>query len=187
MLRVIVSRVVNTLFLVVLLVAPTTLDAQVLVPPMAFDCDAEPGSASTWTTGIKSLDLRVQGTIEFVHLHYQFKWAPVASVLLISTSDAQTGFQFFLQRHKSIDLLQVGIVNPDDPTAQTVILTYPWKGKPLPFTLAMSRSGDVNVTVGDESATLEINNFEQDRLSLACSAADVLFSDIVITPNSDDT
>ena len=181
------SQVVSTLFLVVLLVTSTTLDAQVLVPPMAFDCDAETGSVSTWTTGIKSPALRVQGTIEFDHLHYQFKSAPVTSVLLSSGSNAQTGFQFLLRRHKSLDLLQVGIVDPDDPTAQTVILTYPWKGKPLPFTLAISRSGDVNVTVGDESASLKVNSLKPNQLSLSCSAANVEFSNIVISRNSNDT
>ncbi len=181
------SQFVSMLFLVVLLVTSTNLDAQVLVPPMAFDCDAETGSASTWTTGINSPDLRVRGTIEFNHLHYQFKWAPVTSVLLSSGSNTQTGFQFLLRRHKPLDLLQVSIVNPDDPTAQTVILTYPWKGKPLPFTLALSRSGDVNVTVGDESVSLKVNSLRPDRLSLSCSAADVVFSNIVISPNSNDT
>src|SRR5688572_29507706 len=185
--RITARQVVSTLVQVILLVASTTLDAQVLVPPMAFDCDAEPGSASTWTTGISSADLRVRGTIEFNQLRRQLKWAPVASVVFIDRSDAQSGFQIFTRRFESKDMLEVAMASPEPPTAQIVILAYPWKGKPLPFTLAISESGEVNVTVGDKSASLKVNRLEQDRLSLLCSAANVVFSDIVITSSSDDT
>src|ERR687898_1833711 len=179
-------QVVGPLFLVILLVSSTTLEAQVLVPPMAFNCDADAGSVSTWTSGIRSADLRVRGTIEFNQLRHQVKRAPVASVVFVGRSDVQTGLQFATRRFEAKDMVEV-VAIPEMPTAQIVILAYPWKGKRLPFTLAISESGDVNLTIGDKSSSLNVNRIEQDRLSFSCSAANVMFSDIVITSGTDDT
>ena len=174
------SKVVNILFLVAMFVAPISTQAQVLAPPINFDCDATPGYASSWTTGIRSPDLRVQGTIQFIRLRDHFNWAPGATILLISKSDVRNGLQLSRQSRRSVDLLHARIVSTDDPTGRTV-LTYPWKGSPLPFSLTISSSGEVNVTIGDKAASLKVNGLEQDKLVLACSTAHVKFSDIVIT------
>lgn len=179
------SKVVNTLSLVVMFVAASTLDAQVLAPPINFDCDASAGYASAWTTGIRSADLRVQGMIQFVFLREHFRWAPEASVLLISRSNVRNGLQLSWPSHRSSDLLQADIVSIDDPTGRTV-MTHPRKGRPLPFALTISKSGEVNVTIGDKATTLKVNGLEQDRLVLSCSTAHVKFSDIVITSVSGD-
>jgi hypothetical protein len=136
--------------------------------------------------GIESPDLQVQGTLEIIQMNIFARGSRVvvASVLLDSESKAQAGFQLYLERRTFMDRLQVGIVNPTDPTAETVILTHFWKGKPLKFTLTMSNPGDITMRLGDESTSLKVNGFEQYRLSLSCSAAHVTFSDIVIAPPS---
>jgi len=172
-----VNKVVNTLLLATLFFAPTSLETQVLAPPIDFDCDASAGNVSVWTTGIRSTDLRVKGTIQFKFLRQHVKWAPGAFVYLVSRSNVRKGLR--VSRHIN-NLLQARIVSTDDPTGHT-ILTRPWKWDPLPFALTISNSGEADVTIGDKAASLEVNGLELSSLVLGCSTAHVKFSDIVIT------
>jgi hypothetical protein len=169
------------LVLVAMYVCSTALQAQVQTPRIDFDCDAVPGSNSTWTTGIKSLGLQVQGTIEFIHRRVRIHGEPAAALVLLSSeSNLEAGF--YIANRFSVDLVEVGIINPSDPRAQPGILTQPWKGHPFKFTMTMSSSGEITITIRDKSASLKVNRLKQYRLSLSCSTAHVKFSDIVITP-----
>jgi hypothetical protein len=148
--------------------------------PLSFDCDAPPGQFHKWDVELKSEGFSVTGTIEFLEPRHHVRWSPSASVFLMEDTDAErTGLQLYMERANST-LLHVAVVDPKKVRGREPFASYDWRQNPISaaFTLNLTKTGEVSVSVSGRSARPRIIDFTPTRLVILCATAQVKFKEV---------
>lgn len=141
------------------------------------DCDVPEGHVTEWKgtfVGFRS----ISGSIELLEPRTHERWLPSASVLLLR-GKYQMGLQLVFER-KSPESLQVSVVRLESLGGRAVLTTIPWKANPVAFSMSLTSSGDVDLTVANRTVSLGVKNFSPERVSVSCSTADFKFRDIIV-------
>jgi len=122
----------------------------------------------------------IEGKIQFIELRKDERWTPVASLLLRDEAGKSlTGLQLVLESAKATNM-QLALFSSDESEQRKVFAAGPWKNNQIEFTLVVSKSGNVKITVGSTSSALSIGASKVTTIELSCSSAEAKFSDISI-------
>ena len=92
------------------------------------------------------------------------------------------GLQLFLDRD-SPESLQVSVARLEGLGGRAVLTSVPWKKNPVTFSMSLTSTGDVDLTVGNRTVSLGVKNFSPEKVSVSCSTAEFKFSDIIVQTN----
>jgi hypothetical protein len=149
-------------------------------PEYYFDCDVPPGKFSEWNRTISASGARVSGVVELIEPRRDARWMPVAN-LLIGGKDKTSiaGIKAYVDWQLP-DVLHFILIGPGSPTSGPALLSVPWRGQHTSFTLALSESGELKVSVGNVSRSLQLTDFDARRVRVVCSTAQFKFSGIFV-------
>jgi hypothetical protein len=145
-----------------------------------FDCDTAPGAFSDWNRTIAAASIRVTGTIELREPRQDPKWIPAANIWFIGAiRSQQAGIQASVQPNAP-DELQIRLIQPSAPIVGPIPASVEWKGNPAPFSMSLSGSNSLSVTVAGKSQSISLTGFSTAKFSMTCSTADFHFKDVTV-------
>ena len=165
-----------SMFRIILAVLVAALVAACATSPPAqqreiyyFDCDVPPGRFSEWNRTVQGSEVRVSGTIELSESRRDPSWGAVANVFVTGSEASSTaGFRLFIDA-QAPDLVDVLLVRPGEPSAGDALISSPWRGEAVPFTVSFNQSGDLNVAVAGKSQSVHFGGFRPQAVALSCS------------------
>ncbi len=155
--------------------------------PLSFNCDAPRGHYSKSTIELESQSISLSGAIEVLEPRHHIRWQPQASVFLMGDTNAErSGLKLYMVRADST-LLHVAVIDMKKPGRSEKFASYPLDQTPLtaPFTLNLTRAGEVTVSVGGRPAKSRFIDFTPKTVVLSCSNAHVEFKDVYLTSSGD--
>lgn len=146
-----------------------------------FDCDVPAAKSSEWNRTLTARAVRVSGTVQLIERREDKRWWPVASVFLIGDNEsAWVGLQVYVDRQTPNEL-QLSLRDRSASKERTPFASLPWQDRPIPFTLSLSESGELRVSAGGQSQSVQVGAFEVRKLALSCSTGQFKFTDVSAT------
>lgn len=175
------ARMRNVLGLVPLaLLAGCVTTASRLPPPEHyFDCDVPPGKFSEWSRTVSARSVQISGTVELIEPRPDARWGTVANILIRGErGGSSVGLRVYFD-WRSPEVVHFLLMGQGAPSDQD-ILSLPWQGQATPFTVALSGSGELKVSVASVAQVLEVSNFDIHGVQLSCSTAQFKFRRVII-------
>ena len=149
-------------------------------PEHYFDCDVPPGKFSEWSRTVSTRVVRASGTLELIEPRHDERWAPVANVFISGKDNAAVGgLRAYLDWHAP-EALHFILVGRGATQSGQAILSVPWQGQVTPFTVAVSRSGELKVSAADAAGTLQLTDLDIRGVRLVCSTAQFKFRRVIV-------
>ena len=124
--------------------------------------------------------MRASGTLELIEPRRDERWAPVANVFVAGKDNAAVGgLRAYLDWH-SPEALHFILVGRGAAQSGQAILSVPWQGQVTPFTVAVSRTGELKVFAGDAAGTLQLTDPDIRGVRLVCSTAQFKFRRVIV-------
>lgn len=145
-----------------------------------FDCDVPSGRFAEWNRTVNGGEVHVSGAIELIEPRRDPKWDPVANVFITGKDKSSpAGFRLFLDWH-SPDLVHVLLMPPSGPVWGDALISKPWRGDSIPFSLAFTQSGELSVTAGGKSRSIHLSPFEPQNVRLICSTGQFKYTGVSV-------
>jgi hypothetical protein len=107
-------------------------------------------------------------------------WHPVANVFIKGKGESTVaGFRLHYDWNLP-ESVYVSKVVPGGPINGDVIASRPWRGVSIPFVLALNRSGELTVTVGDKTRSERLQSFQLQSVELSCSTGEYKYTEVSI-------
>jgi hypothetical protein len=146
-----------------------------------FDCDVLPARFSEWNRTITLKSIQVAGTVQLIEPRLDERWWPVANILLLGDNDSSpVGLEVAFDR-KTPTEVHLSLSNQSASEEGAEIVSLPWRDAPISFALSLSDSGELRVTAGDKSLSLQLDGFEVRKLALSCSTGQFKFRNVTAT------
>jgi hypothetical protein len=144
----------------------------------SFDCNAGPGKYSELNAATSGANARVTGFMQVLTLNTASAWPPDAGVIFAGPSKLpRLGFETFILPDKPA-VLQIAVRGAGGAGDHTVFASVPISDSKIPFTLRLSGSGQLALSVGDAGTSLSVGPVDITRVNLYCSSAHVHFSEV---------
>jgi hypothetical protein len=154
--------------------------------PYSFNCNEPAGKYTTRNAHVPDAMFTVNGTIQFVGLQTDAKWAPFAAVDLPGAKENSfIGFTASVDPYQP-GKIQVGIRNTlswRGGKAPAIFATMPFTNEAIPFSMALDKPESLLVAVGDFKRTVSFPKQSFSRVRMTCSTAHVRFSNVAVTVN----
>jgi hypothetical protein len=169
----------------VVLLAGCTADPSPLAHPESydFDCDVPPGNFSQWSRAVNAGEVRISGVIQVIEPRSHTRWAPVATVTVSGKEEVPSVGVRAMIDGNAPDEVRLVLLKPDGLAVDDPLVSVPWEGKAIPFTLSLDGRGDLKVSVIDQSRALHLAPFPVQKLKLGCSTGEFKFSAVTVTVN----
>jgi hypothetical protein len=144
----------------------------------SFDCNAGPGKYSELNAATSGTNPRVTGFMQLLTLRTVSAWPPDAGVVFAGTNPLpRVGLETFVLPDKPT-MLQIAVRGAGSAADHSVFASVPISDSPIRFTLQLSDTGQLSLSVGDASTSLSLGSLEITRMNLYCSSVQVHFSDV---------
>ena len=144
----------------------------------SFDCNAGPGKYSESNAATSGMSFWVTGSMQVLNLRTASAWAPDAGVVFAGASHwPRVGLETFVLADKPATL-QIAVRGAGGGSDHKVFASVPISDSPVRFTLRLSGSGELSLSVGDAATSLSVGSIEITRMNLYCSSVQVHFSDV---------
>lgn len=125
--------------------------------------------------------VRVSGTVQLIEPREDKRWLPVANIFLHTDDEsAAVGLQVSFDR-KTPTQVTLSLRDRGTSRERTTFVTLPWRDKPISFALSLSDSGELSVSAGGQSQSVQLGKFEVRKLALSCSTGEFKFTDVAAT------
>ena len=147
--------------------------------PYSFDCDTEAGKYSEFNSPISGTNLWVTGFMQVVTPRPSSAWPPDAGAVFAGRSKLpRVGLEAFILSDNP-GILQLAVRGAGGGADHTVFVSTPLSDTRIRFTLRLSDSGQLSLSVGNTTKTVAIGSVEITRINFYCSSAHVYFSDVL--------
>ena len=147
--------------------------------PYSFDCDTEAGKYSELNDATSGTNPWITGFMQVVTSRPGSAWPPDAGVVFAGTSKLpRVGLEAFVLPDNPA-ILQIAVRGIGGAGDHTVFASMPMSDARIRFTLRLSDSGQLSLSVGDATTTSSIGSVEITRVNLYCSSSHVHFSDVL--------
>jgi hypothetical protein len=144
----------------------------------SFDCNPGPGKYSELNAATSGMSFWVTGSMQVLNLRTASAWAPDAGVVFAGASHwPRVGLETFVLADKPATL-QIAVRGAGGGSDHKVFASVPISDSPVRFTLRLSGSGELSLSVGDAATSLSVGSIEITRMNLYCSSVQVHFSDV---------
>jgi hypothetical protein len=144
----------------------------------SFDCNAGPGKYSELNTATSGTNVWVTGFMQVLTLRTASAWPPDAGVVFAGTNHLpRVGLETFVLPDKPATL-QIAVRGAGSAADHKVFASLPIPDSPIRFTLRLSGTGQLFLSVGDAVTSLSAGSIEITRMNLYCSSVQVHFSDV---------
>jgi hypothetical protein len=146
--------------------------------PSSFDCDTTAGRYSEVNAATSAANARVTGFMQVLTLNAASAWPPDAGVIFAGPNKLpRVGLETFVLPDKPA-VLQIAIRGAGGAADHTVFASVPISDLKFPFTLRLSSSGQLALSVGDAATSLSVGPIDITRMNLYCSSAHIHFSEV---------
>jgi hypothetical protein len=146
--------------------------------PSSFDCDTPAGKYSEVNAATSAANARVTGFMQVLTLNTSTTWPPDAGVIFAGPDKLpRVGLETFVLPDKPA-VLQIAIRGAGGAADHTVFASVPISDLKIPFTLLLSNSGQLALSVGDSATSLSVGPIDITRVNLYCSSARIHFSEV---------
>jgi hypothetical protein len=147
----------------------------------SFDCDTTAGRYTEVNAGTSAVNARVTGFMQVLTLNAAAAWPPDAGVIFAGPNKLpRVGLETFVLPDKPA-VLQIAVRGAGGAGDHTVFASVPISDVKIPFTLRLSSSGQLALSVGDASTSLSVGPIDIMRMNLYCSSAHIHFSEVRLT------
>jgi hypothetical protein len=168
-------RIASAALSILALCGPASAANEPLPAPMLprdFKCDAKIGKSMEFVFMSPAKAFTVTGKVNVTAPRKSADYVPAVFVTLISRDGKAVGLKAFIAPDEP-DQLQIGIeVNASDSKK---ITSWPWRISPVNFVVAITVDGELKVDAGGLVAATKLEDFDAERVSLACSTGKVEF------------
>jgi hypothetical protein len=167
------------------LLAAVLLSACVTRPPRQtetyyFDCDVPEGRFAEWNRTVKGSEVHVSGIIELIEPRRDPTWRPVANVFVTGKdSSFYAGLRLTVD-WDSQDSVHVSLIGTTGAVGGDALISLPWRGETIPFSLVLTHSGELTVRAGDGSRAVHVSQFEPQNVRLSCSTGQFKYRDVSV-------
>jgi hypothetical protein len=152
--------------------------------PSSFDCDTAAGRYSEVNATTSAANVRVTGFMQVLSLNTASAWPPDAGVIFAGPSKLpRVGLETFVLPDKPA-VLQIAIRGAGGAADHTIFASVPVSDLKTPFTLRLSSSGQLALSVGDATTTLSVGPIDLTRMNLYCSSAHIHFSEVQLVSDN---
>jgi hypothetical protein len=145
-----------------------------------FDCDVPEGHFAEWNRTVEGGQVHVAGTIELIEPRRDPGWSTVANVFITGTDPSLPAGLRVLVDRDSPDLVQVLLMSQTGPVTGDPLISRPWRGESIPFSLVFTQSGELSATVGNRSRSIHMTAFKPQKVRLSCSTGQFKYSDVSV-------
>lgn len=153
--------------------------------PYDIDLDAAAGNYEDRFLHVPNGSFTVKGSIQFLMMRADAKWAPMAAVELMGPKDSYHVGLIAFELPNDPGRIQLAVRDkigvPDETFAQVVL-----GGQSVPFELRFFRSGVLQVSAAGTARTLSVSGSEITRVRALSSTGHVKFSGVEITASADE-
>jgi hypothetical protein len=151
--------------------------------PSSFDCSTTAGRYSEVSAATSAASARVTGFMQVLTLNTASAWPPDAGVIFAGPNKLpRVGLETFVLPDKP-EALQIAIRGAGGAADHTVFASVPISDLKIPFTLRLSGSGQLALSVGDAATSLSVGPIDVTRVNLYCSSAHIHFSEVQLAAN----
>jgi hypothetical protein len=145
-----------------------------------FDCDVPEGRFAEWNRTVRGSEVHVSGSIELIEPRRDPTWRPVANVF-VSGEDPSfyAGLRLSVDGD-SQDSVQVSLIGSTGAAPGDALISRPWRGERIPFSLVLTRSGELTVRAGDGSRAVHVSPFAPQNVRLSCSTGQFKYRDVSV-------
>jgi hypothetical protein len=144
----------------------------------SFDCETASGRYSELNSAISGTNVWVTGFMQVSTLNTASEWPPDAGIVFAGASKLpRVGLETFVLPDKPA-VLQIAVRGSGGAGDHTVFASVPISDSKISFSLRLSSSGQLALSVGDAATSLSVGSIEITRMNLYCSSGHVHFSDV---------
>ena len=144
----------------------------------SFDCNPGPGKYSEVNAATSGANAWVTGFMQVLTLRTASAWPPDAGVVFAGNSKLpRVGLETFVLPDNPATL-QIAVRGAGGGSDHKVFASVPISDSPIRFTLRLSGSGELSLSVGDAATSLSVGSIEITRMNLYCSSVQVHFTDV---------
>jgi hypothetical protein len=152
--------------------------------PSSFDCDTAAGRYSEMNSATSAANARVTGFMQVLTLNTASGWPPDGGVILAGPSKLpRVGLETFVLPDKPA-VLQIAIRGAGGAADHKVFASMPISDSKIPFTVRLSSSGQLTLSVGDTATSLSVGPINVTRMNLYCSSAHIHFSEVQLASDN---
>jgi len=146
----------------------------------SFDCNAGPGKYTELNAATSGPNAWVTGFMQVLTLRTASAWPPDAGVVFAGTNQLpRVGLESFVLPDKPATL-QIAVRGAGSAADHRVFASVPISDSPIRFTLRLSGTGQLSLSVGDAATSLSVGSIDITRMNLYCSSVQVYFSDVQV-------
>lgn len=145
-----------------------------------FDCDVPEGRFAEWNRTVKGSEVHVSGTIELIEPRRDPTWRPVANVFVAGEDPSfYAGLRVSVDGD-SPDSVHVSLIGSTGAGGSDALISRPWRGERIPFSLVLTRSGELTVRAGEGARAAHVSPFAPHNVRLSCSTGQFKYRDVSV-------
>lgn len=143
-----------------------------------YECNAPRGHTVSWSKRVSGKAVAISGMIAVRRFRHDPVWEPTADISAILGNREAITLRI---EDLSARTLGVLLINSTEPRAEHIVGTLPIYPRPLHFSLEVTSDSLLHVAVGELRASERLDRGQPTGVQLACSTADLYYSNVVIS------